>query len=452
MEVEAKRLQDAATRRRGVLCASRRLPLEVLQSIFYYTIQFPPKATYLGTSDLGTEGSAYTWHKVEDVASMIWTLQLVCCGWRCAILNDAILWSFLSIQLPSTGCLVVSDARLALQLSRSRETPLKVAITMCNPGETPWIPPALTQTLLSCASRIVELHLILSQSIVLELTPLLKRLTSLCRIALHNTPFNDVGSAPVELHASPLQALSMQDYIDPLAFKCSWSHLSLLELRSTKNDRGYNGPSTECILSILRSTCYLQTLCLDLEYAGTVDHGTGLVTLHHLTQMFIECIDWAGYEDYEPLVALMQHIKFPALATLSVKLAHSDKEDFLDEEAFMAVVDCIKRSKPPLTVLHYTDGEIALEAIQALVCAAPRLEMLSTSVRAAYHLTDAFATMAWPMLRVLRIVGGTREVTKKDVQTLERYLVQAIRLRHLQDSELCRSIEEVDIIWSVREG
>ncbi|KIY66572.1 hypothetical protein CYLTODRAFT_423284 [Cylindrobasidium torrendii FP15055 ss-10] len=394
LDAEREQLQESIRQGEYVYSAVRRLPLEVLQHIFQYTINFPPSRPSIHSREnreLSEDSDDEQWQSRSAILRSppkhlhpLQTFRHVSLRWRAAVLDDPILWSSLTINIAvhaNSGHISLNESRLNQHLVFSRTAPLRIAFTCDSIWDWESLQTHATH-LVACliphAARIVELYLLLPSPVVQVFGALRERMTSLSSLLLRNTPWTGSegdSSRDQPFDAYFLKRLVLQDFPFPLnciagRLSSTWVNLVHLELLATQNKRYFVGPSLDRILELLGLTSHLRTAVICVEFDFHFGEVPRRVTCPQLLQLTIRV-----ERDSPLMVELMNSLTFPALEYLSFP-SSTRSESWIRSKSFESVLTAIDRSCAPLktfqcSVLHLTPRDI-----HRLVEVAPELESL----------------------------------------------------------------------------
>ncbi|KIY62890.1 hypothetical protein CYLTODRAFT_426564 [Cylindrobasidium torrendii FP15055 ss-10] len=387
LEEERDQLQAAITHGQHAFSIVKRVPVEVLQHIFQYTITFPPAISSAsvghelsgGTEDVDAEPSEISpWCDRVQLDGTLRTLKQVSRGWRAVVLSSTALHSSLSVHISSPHFATPRHMSLLQQhLSRSGVTPLSVAIT-CEPMEMNRLAAyasTLAEFLMPYAARVVELHVFLPDKIAGEFGRL--QLTSLASLFMHNTPrAREIAPPHYAFVDCPLRRLVLRDYANPCIAQASsrtWEHVTHLELLATSNT---HIPSVQKILQVLYLTRgHLRTAIfhVDSDCGGQVPNAV----CRQLKTLTIKRHDtFSMRSNPEPLQRLIENITFPVLESLSIETPEPMSIMSFPGDTFASVLVAIDRSSAPLKALRYSHGDCRTLDLRRLAQVARDLETL----------------------------------------------------------------------------
>ncbi|KAK0448518.1 hypothetical protein EV421DRAFT_1900236 [Armillaria borealis] len=184
---ERVRITEAVRECRNLLSPVRRLPLEILNHIFLDTIEFPVPRTQIVRDSEEEDPSELSEWEFKAPESSLWSITGVSKAWRSASLSFPRLWSYVNIIITESNFKDHSYIRqLGRQLDRSANYPLSISVCRIVKESAPQdLPPQLAAVLFSFSSRIQELHLYLTLSILFQMSDMRLSLPSLeCLVVL----------------------------------------------------------------------------------------------------------------------------------------------------------------------------------------------------------------------------------------------------------------------------
>ncbi|KIY66579.1 hypothetical protein CYLTODRAFT_455252 [Cylindrobasidium torrendii FP15055 ss-10] len=268
LEEERAQLDNVVNQGTHAFSAVKRVPVEVLQHIFQYTITFPPVVSSGhhewhsdDSDDSGNPLPQYVlWYDQSKPEDPLCTLTQVSQRWRAIALGNAALHSSLSIHISSNHFSIPQLTNvLQRRFSSLSDAPLSVAIT-CDPMTIDVLSrhtSRIATALEPYASKIVELFVFLPDAVAEKLEILEGKLPSLTSLLMHNTPrpYDSVHPPHPVFTGCPLRRLVLRDYASPTGSVASiksshtWEHIVHLELLITPNEDLHAGPDAEAILT-----------------------------------------------------------------------------------------------------------------------------------------------------------------------------------------------------------
>ncbi|KAK0190768.1 hypothetical protein F5146DRAFT_567697 [Armillaria mellea] len=374
LERERERVSQAIQEQKRLLSPVRRLPPEVLSLIFLETIVFPIKRT--------PSASESEWWDIELAESAMWSVEQVCRQWRRVSVSFPELWSYINITITDDNFREDGYAYvrcLAHQFSRSRLCPLSLSITdISNQSSFDKLPPPLVTLLLSVASRVRELHLLLSAAIFSTVPAVRLALPSLTTLSLLSTDAEEISrysnlnlfdSAP-NLH--DVEAMNIRDPV--ASFALPWHQITRYKSDHLLDDWADPGPDT-CIhlLSIISQPqlveCDLrcEVNCLDAVFTGKLFP----VVCTRLRSLRLSSWPYSS-TGVRALHQILDRLMLPVLESLTV-VCQEGHPDLEDQQTFSALRRLVERSCPPLQVLYFEHGEVCEEDAMAVLRATPAL-------------------------------------------------------------------------------
>ncbi len=350
-----------------LLSPVRCLPPEILYKIFLSTIIFPIPRTQ-------SQRDRYWWdfHPSE---SSLWTIGLVCKTWRRVVLDFPELWSSINISLSDDDNFSSSNFRyvrqLARQVARTRCHPLSILIyagSHQTSASSKSLPLQLSALLFSMQDRIQSLYLYLPAAMFTSVAtlqlylPILRKLTLL---STNGEEFQNLSGIKLFGDTPLLNVLDTVDIPSVVsALDLPYDQITHYSTYHVFHHRLYPGPSTIDILYFLSVTRNLETCDLRCEVKGASDLVEALAqTCSKLQTLTLS--SWA-YEYPNSVLALLNALTLPRLSTLEVHCC-VDEGDVRDiAETFTAIRGAICRSQSPLTIFHFTHGNIDEEDLLAL--------------------------------------------------------------------------------------
>ncbi|KAK0230602.1 hypothetical protein IW262DRAFT_1291684 [Armillaria fumosa] len=377
LERERERVAQAIQEQKRLLSPVRRLPPEVLALIFLETIVFPIKRT--------PSASESEWWDIELAESPMWAIEQVCRQWRRVSVSFPELWSYINITITDDNFKEDGYAYvrcLTHQFSRSRLCPLSLSITdISNQSSFDRLPPPLVTLLLSVASRVRELHLLLSAAIFSTVPAVRLALPSLTKLCLLSTDAEEISrynnlnlfdAAPI-LHA--VEAMNIRDPV--ASFALPWHQITRYKSDHLLDDWADPGPDT-CIhlLSIMSQPqlveCDLrcEVNCADGVFSGKLFP----VVCTRLRALSLS--SWAySTTGVRALHQILDRLMLPVLESLRV-VCQEGHPELEGEQTFSALRRLVERSRAPLEVLYFEHGEVREEDIGAVLRATPVLRDL----------------------------------------------------------------------------
>ncbi|SJL02178.1 uncharacterized protein ARMOST_05504 [Armillaria ostoyae] len=377
LERERERVSQAIREKKRLLSPVRRLPPEVLSLIFLETIVFPIKRT--------PSASESEWWDIELAESPMWSIEQVCRQWRMVSVSFPELWSYINITITDDNFKEDGYAYvrcLTHQFSRSRLCPLSLSITdISNQSSFDKLPPPLVTLLLSVASRVRELHLLLSAAIFSTVPAVRLALPSLTKLCLLSTDAEEISrynnlnlfdSAP-NLHA--VEAMNIRDPVS--SFALPWHQITRYKSDHLLDDWADPGPDTYIhLLSIISQPqlveCDLrcEVNCADSVFSGKLFP----VVCTRLRSLSLS--SWAYTSTgVRALHQILDRLMLPALESLRV-VCQEGHPDLEGEQTFSALRRVVERSHAPLEVLYFEHGEVREEDVVAVLRATPALRDL----------------------------------------------------------------------------
>ncbi|KAK0213400.1 hypothetical protein DFS33DRAFT_122312 [Desarmillaria ectypa] len=177
---ECMRVTEAVRERQNLPSPVRRLPPEILNHIFFDTIDFPVPRTQIIQEEEKEDTDLCNW-EFEPIESSLWSITGVSTKWRHASLSSPRLWSYVNIIITESNFKGHSYIRqLGLQMVRSAKYPSSISICrIVTEFAFEDLPPQLVAILFSFSSCIRELHLYLTSYILSEMSHIQLSLPSL---------------------------------------------------------------------------------------------------------------------------------------------------------------------------------------------------------------------------------------------------------------------------------
>ncbi|KAK0491200.1 hypothetical protein IW261DRAFT_73592 [Armillaria novae-zelandiae] len=374
---ERERVAQAIQDQKRLLSPVRRLPPEVLSLIFLETIVFPIKRT--------PSKSDSEWWDIELAESPMWAVEQVCRQWRRVSVSFPELWSYINITITDDNFKEDGYAYvrcLTHQFSRSRLCPLSLSITdISNQSSFDKLPPPLVTLLLSVASRVRELHLLLSAAIFSTVPAVRLALPSLTKLCLLSTDAEEISrySNLNLFDAAPnLRTVEAMNIRDPVAaFALPWHQITRYKSDHLLDDWADPGPDT-CIhlLAIMSQpqlvACDLrcEVNCADAIFSGKL-FPVVCARLHTLTLS-----SWPySSTGLRALDQILDRLMLPVLQSLTV-VCQEGHPELEGEHTFSALRRLVERSRPPLELLHFEHGEVREDDVRAVLRATPALRVL----------------------------------------------------------------------------
>ncbi|KAK0448491.1 hypothetical protein EV421DRAFT_1900208 [Armillaria borealis] len=426
---ERKHIHEAIIERRRLLHPTRRLPTEILLRIFRSTIEFPISRSITMWND------HWDFHPTENTP---WSIERVCKLWRTVALSFPELWSSINIIIndDSFGDDSYDNTyirRLVIQLHRSKNYPLELSVWN-DDGYSHFtkFPPALTAILYSFSTRVECLHLYLTSEMFCALPSLHLSFPSLKSLCLF-----------------PTDAEAIDGYINLDLFPCPLlRRLHVVEVSRVSNS--FRLPWTQITHFSSEPIRLLDPNPFEEEWTQEYREMDPL----GFSSLRIFTISKWSYQDYIPLVQVLDRLTLPTLKKLQVSCG---REDLLDsDDTFIAIHDLLNRSgPPPISVLHFDHAEVLAGEFLNVLRTCPTLEDIRlTSV-------NKGAIRGETLLQLTLKVDGTAPLVPRlhilhisdrmsfDMQTFVDMVesrwtlahVQSPPLRRLSEVNLCRFID-----------
>ncbi|KAG7449386.1 uncharacterized protein BT62DRAFT_1002958 [Guyanagaster necrorhizus] len=404
LERERERLSQAIQEEKRLLSPVRRLPSEVLSLIFLETIVFPIKRT--------PSTSESEWWDIQLTENPLWSIEQVCRQWRTVSVSFPELWSYINITITDDN---FKEDRYAYvrclthQFTRSKLFPLSLSITdISNQSSFDKLPPPLVTLLLSVASRIRELHLLLSAAIFSTVPAVRLALPSLTKLCLLSTDAEEISrynnlnlfhSAP-NLHI--VEAMNIRDPVS--SFALPWHQITSYKCDHLLDDWADPGPDT-CIhlLSIMSQPQLLECdLRCEVNCADGVFTGKSFpVVCTRLRSLTLSSWPYST-AGVRAIHQILDRLTLPALESLTVvcQVGHPELEG---EQTFAALRRAVERSYAPLEALYFEHGNVLEEDLVSVLRAAPMLRVLKlVHVNLSAFTLEAVVV---PHLKVLHMSG-----------------------------------------------
>ncbi|KIY65214.1 hypothetical protein CYLTODRAFT_424524, partial [Cylindrobasidium torrendii FP15055 ss-10] len=417
-QISQERIASAIAARKRVLSPVRRLPAEILQLIFLFTLESVPQQMF--DDDFG-------WWKFTTPCYTLLPLQLVCHQWRNTVVDFPQLWSTIYTQFPvfdNTHWQAEDSnliSRIRLHLYRSKSCPLSIALyPRARQHDT--VPSDLIAILLPHAPRITALHLFLEYSQICDLSTFAKELRSLTILTIANTTFEredesaDQEFEPQSLFeaCTRLQHVNFRDVRYPSA-RIALPKTSVTSISATHpylpDGKFYTGTTATEIHGILRDYPNLQHLLFTMEDDHRYLDEWNMVIAHNLVSLDITHFPRAETQVQDVLD------KLTAPSLTEFRLAAEPGLDSSDRsELFSSILDMLERSNCPLQHFEYHSTYILPAHVTRLLqCTGPTLEYLAledtascergmmTALVSALYMREQ--DMPAPHLRHLSVVG-----------------------------------------------
>ncbi|KAK0453825.1 hypothetical protein EV421DRAFT_1957950 [Armillaria borealis] len=365
LERERERVSQAIREKKRLLSPVRRLPPEVLSLIFLETIVFPIKRT--------PSASESEWWDIELAESPMWSIEQVCRQWRMVSVSFPELWSYINIT--------ITDDNLKKMAMR---TCAALPTSSAAPGFSSFdkLPPPLVTLLLSVASRVRELHLLLSAAIF-STVPAVRpgpAFTYETLPALYRTRRRLVGTitstySTLRPTCTAVEAMNIRDPVS--SFALPWHQITRYKSDHLLDDWADPGPDT-CIhlLSIISQPQLVECdLRCEVNCADGVFSGKAFpVVCTRLRSLSLS--SWAYTSTgVRALHQILDRLMLPALESLRV-VCQEGHPDLEGEQTFSALRRVVERSRAPLEVLYFEHGEVREEDVVAVLRATPALRDL----------------------------------------------------------------------------
>ncbi|KAK0225276.1 hypothetical protein IW262DRAFT_673571 [Armillaria fumosa] len=378
------RITEAARESRNLLNPVRCLPLEILNHIFLDTIDFPVSRTLKIWDEWDGEeddtGELGDW-EFEVPGSSLWSIAEVSKTWRNASLSFPKLWSYVNIVITESN---FKDYSYIRQLDRSANHPLSISVCRIAKRSAPQeLPPQLAAVLFSFSSRIQELHLYLTSSILFQTggmrlyLPSLECLVLLCQNSMATGTYEKLH---LFSYTPKLQSLEVIGWRGDL--ELPWS-----QLKEYYNDHAWqpslfrdNGPRAHRHLNALRKLQHVEECVLrfgDASYdIGLGDEVYPLI-IPQLRMLHLSSWNGGGSTNIPAFPQVVDRLVLPALSVL--KVACSQRGDYERKVVFASICQLLQRSQSPITVLHFDHGIVNAEDLLELFPSTPTLEDLRLS-------------------------------------------------------------------------
>ncbi|KAK0482039.1 hypothetical protein EDD18DRAFT_1201728 [Armillaria luteobubalina] len=377
LERERERVTQDIQEHKRLLSPVRRLPPEVLALIFLESIVFPIKRT--------PSASESEWWDIELAESPMWVIEQVCRQWRRVSVSCPELWSYINITITDDNFKEDGYAYvrcLTHQFSRSRLCPLSLSITdISNQSSFDKLPPPLVTLLLSVASRIRELHLLLSAAIFSTVPAVRLALPSLTKLCLLSTDAEEISrynnlnlfDAAPNLHV--VEAMNIRDPVT--YFALPWHQITRYKSDHLLDDWADPGPDTGIHLQSIKSQPQLVECDLRCEVNcadGVFSSKLYPVVCTRLRMLSLS--SWAySSTGVRALHQILDRLMLPVLESLRV-VCQEGHPELEGEQTFSALRRLVERSHAPLEVLYFEHGEVREEDMGAVLRAAPALRDL----------------------------------------------------------------------------
>ncbi|SJL15098.1 uncharacterized protein ARMOST_18580 [Armillaria ostoyae] len=378
---ERVRITEAVRESRNLLSPVRRLPLEILNHIFLDTIDFPvPRTQIVRDGEEEDTGELSNW-EFKAPESSLWSITGVSKAWRSASLSFPRLWSYINIIITESNFKDHSYIRqLGRQLDRSANYPLSISVCRIVKESAPQdLPPQLAAVLFSFSSRIQELHLCLTSSILSQMSnmqlslPSLESLILLCQDRVSGISEN----LRLFSYIPKLQSLEVIDWRDGL--ELPWSQLKKYHSDHRYIPTGFQGPRTHHHLNVMRKLQQVEECALRLSGASLAPgFGDDVYPLICPQLRVLDLSSWMkGIPTLSVFRQLADRLVLPALSVLRV--ACSQRGPYEVREVFSSIRHLLQRSQSPITVLHFDHGLVLAEDLLELFPSTPTLEDLRLS-------------------------------------------------------------------------
>ncbi|KAK0470113.1 uncharacterized protein EV420DRAFT_1634538 [Desarmillaria tabescens] len=350
-----------------VLSPVRRLPAEVLSEIFFQTVEFPIKRTLTRE-----ESPHWSFHPAE---STLMSVELVSKHWRRTVLSFPKLWSYVNILITEQSFKDDSHGiirRVAQQLNRSKLYSLSLCISCSKETSSKFthFPLALTTILLMVGSRTKELHLFVSSSMLSHFASLKLSFPLLDKLALliSDVPLPRLSQKrPWLLSNAP--KLKKFEVID-VTFPSYLFRLPFHQIRHFKSEhivtstvsRG-PAPFVSDLLDFLGAATDLETCVAELE-TGNSDASLVQSRVHvypilccRLNSLNLSSSFSKDHATKNAMKQFFNGLILPAVSSIKATclVGHQEREEAV---VFTSLRGLLERSKPPLTILHFTHGHI----------------------------------------------------------------------------------------------
>ncbi|SJK96941.1 uncharacterized protein ARMOST_00190 [Armillaria ostoyae] len=358
---------------RKVLSVVRRLPMEILQEIFFATVDFPPRMYW----------SSLTW-SVDSSAPTIslWDIELVSKGWRGALLSCARAWSYIVIRDASLFDFGYSEViRLGRQLQRAQNHPLSIFIH--EPQGTRILSSHLIVCLIPFAHKIQTMHLSVSYNTIPRFCPIGPSLRSLHSLSItsNNTfarshlivpdPFGDTFR-----DAGNLQHLELQDvyYARIALLSIPWRAITHLKIANQLKARFHHYTAPEDILEVLSIVTTIEDLELQISLVSpNLSGDSNPLTVPSLRSLkFLAPVNHFGN-----ISSLLDRLDMPSLTQLVVECANGTGSYIAPNQDIMrSILGLFERSCCSLTLLKLCDVRMTSYDMRSLFIRLPNLEDL----------------------------------------------------------------------------
>ncbi len=259
---ERARITEAVHGRRNLLNPVRRFPSGILNHIFLDTVDFPVPRM----QKVEEENERASW-EFKPTEGSLGSITRVSTKWRSASLSSPRLWSYVNITITESNFKGHSYIRqLGRQLDCSTNYPLSISICSIVKEHPPQdLPPQLEAILFSFSSRIQELHLYLTSSILSQMSdmqlsvPSLESLILLCQDRVSGI-FENLR---LFSYTPKLQSLEVIDWRDGL--ELPWSQLKKYHSDHRYISTGFHGPQAHHHLNSLRKLRQAEECALRLS-------------------------------------------------------------------------------------------------------------------------------------------------------------------------------------------
>ncbi|KAK0240943.1 hypothetical protein EDD85DRAFT_1019872 [Armillaria nabsnona] len=417
---ERARITEAVRESRNLLSPVRRLPLEMLDHIFLDTIDFPVSRTQIvRDGEEEDTGELRNW-EFKATENSLWSITGVSKAWRSASLSSPRLWSYVNIIITESNFKDHSYIRqLGRQLDRSANHPLSISVCRIVKESTPQeLPPQLAAVLFSFSSRIQELHLYLTLSILFQMSdmrlslPSLECFVLLCQNRVSGIPFKNLR---LFSYTPKLQSLEVIDW--RYGLELTWNQLkkyhSEHRYMSSLSNRGAHHH-----LNALRKLSKVEECTLRLRGTSTERSGDDIHPLICPRLRVLDLSSWSVKRSPTQSVfrQVADRLVLPALSVLRV--ACSQRGPYEVQEVFSSICQLLQRSQSHITVLHFDHGLVLAEDLLELFSSTPSLEDLRLTRLGADAFTQevmkkltvdhaSSEDLVLPRLCTLYIPGGT---------------------------------------------
>ncbi|KIY66610.1 hypothetical protein CYLTODRAFT_463017 [Cylindrobasidium torrendii FP15055 ss-10] len=223
LEVESVKMVEVIAARKLPLNPVRRLPNELLQKIFRDLVSLEGHVSCEQESVYPTP-----WLTPNGNESPLWALELVCKGWREALMGDTEIWSIVHIQVSPTNFDPYFSSRtysqVLMHLDRSGQSDLSMTISLAPDFHEDHIPAPFLAFLLPYASRIRKFQLVLPFRLLQDFSCMAPRLRGVESLYLINacTRLADAIQRPIPSQVTSfaqctrLQSLVLADSMNKL--------------------------------------------------------------------------------------------------------------------------------------------------------------------------------------------------------------------------------------------